>query len=46
MEKQECLKDYEQKKLIMTDEKCEKCENIHQCKFYAWEMYDIVNGSD
>lgn len=46
MEKQECLEAYEQKNLIMSDEKCEKCENIYQCKFYAMEMNDIVNGSD
>ena len=46
MEKQECLDDFEQKKLEMSDEKCKPCEHYYECKFIAWAFDDIVNGSD
>lgn len=46
MEKQECVKDHEQNKLCLSDEKCKKCENIYKCKFYAVAMDDILNGDD
>ena len=45
MEKQECIDDFEQKKLIM-NEKCDKCENRYKCKFMQWAMDEIINGDD
>ena len=46
MENQECLKEYEQKKHIHLDEKCNKCENRYKCKFMQWAMDEVLCGDD
>ena len=46
MEKQECIDDFEQKKLVLSDEKCKNCECIEKCKFYGWAMDDMINSGN
>ena len=43
-EKEECQRDYEQKRLVMSNEKCKNCDCYYKCCFVAWEMDSIVNG--
>lgn len=43
-EKPECTKDYEQKQLIMSDNKCKQCEYYYTCRFMMMEMEAVING--
>ena len=44
--KDECDKDFAERKLEMSDEKCGQCEYLYVCPFMSQEMNDIVNGDD
>jgi radical SAM protein with 4Fe4S-binding SPASM domain len=44
--KDECDKDFSEKKLELSDEKCNSCQYLYWCPYMAMAMYDIVNGDD
>ena len=46
MVKPECKEDYENKRLEMSDEKCDPCPYKYQCLYMAIAMDEIVNGDD
>lgn len=43
-EKPECIMEYEQKQLILSDEKCKKCDCYYKCCFMLWEMNSVIDG--
>ena len=45
-EKKQCLDDYENRSLIMSDDKCEDCEHKYECRFMQRAMDEVVYGSD
>lgn len=44
MEKQECVSDYENRNLVMSDDKCSDCPYLYECRFMAAEMADVMFG--
>lgn len=44
MEKPECVLDYEKRNLTMSDDKCNDCPYLYECKFMAAEMEDVMFG--
>lgn len=42
--KDECDKDYAEKKLELSDEKCKACEFYYKCKYIFWSYEDVVYG--
>lgn len=46
IEKEQCYKDYENHKLVMSDEKCGECEFLYTCRFMKSVMDEVVYGSD
>ena len=44
MEKRECKEQYEKCELIMSDEKCNGCPFLYECRYMIAEMNDIVYG--
>lgn len=46
MEKPECVSDYEKHDLNMSDQKCEKCPYLYECRFMLMAMNDVVYGDD
>ena len=42
--KDECSKDFADKKLILSEEKCKECEYFYLCPFMCQAMNEIVNG--
>lgn len=44
MEKQECISDYENNNLVMSDEKCNECPYLYECRFMFQEMTDVMYG--
>ena len=45
-EKKQCFDDYENRSLIMSDEKCGDCEHKYECRFLHNVMNEVVYGSD
>ena len=45
-EKKQCFDDYENRSLIMSDEKCEDCEHRYECRFMQKAMDEVTYGSD
>lgn len=43
MEKLECVSDYEKQNLVMSEEKCNDCPYLYECRFMAAEMTDVVD---
>ena len=43
--KDECKKEAEDKRLVMSDEKCKSCEYLYECPYMVAEMNDIVEGN-
>ena len=44
MEKPECVQDFEEKRLVMSDEKCDGCPYVYECRFMMAEMNDVTYG--
>lgn len=44
MEKSECVSDYEKRNLVMTDDKCNNCQYLYECRFMVAEMEDVTFG--
>ena len=44
--KEECDKDFAEKTLILSDEKCKKCEHLYHCPFMSRAMAEIMYGDD
>lgn len=44
MEKPECIIDYQNHELLMSDEKCKECPYLYECRFMIAEMTDITEG--
>ena len=44
-EKEECIKEAEERKLIMSEEKCGECEFRYDCRFMQAAMNEVVYGS-
>jgi len=44
MEKPECVSDYEKQNLVMSEEKCNDCPYLYECRFMAAEMEDVTYG--
>ena len=44
MEKQECAEQYENRTLIMSDEKCNECPYLYECRYMSAEMADVMYG--
>ena len=44
MEKEKCMKDFEDKKLKMSDEKCRKCPFKYSCVYIVMNMHGVING--
>jgi radical SAM protein with 4Fe4S-binding SPASM domain len=44
--KDECDKEFAEKKLELTDEKCNSCQYLYLCPYMAMAMDDVVNGDD
>lgn len=42
--KDECDKEFSDQKLIMSDEKCNKCEYLYLCPYMAQAMDEVVYG--
>lgn len=42
----ECDKDFAERKLEMSENKCGACQYKYLCPFLAREMDDVVNGDD
>ena len=45
-EKKQCFDDYENRSLIMSDEKCEDCEHRYECRFMQKAFDEVTYGSD
>lgn len=45
-EKKQCFDDYENKNLVMSEDKCGDCEHKYTCRFMKWAMDEVVYGSD
>lgn len=46
MEKHECVKDWENYNLIMSEEKCGNCKHYYECRFMKQAMDEVVYGTD
>ena len=46
MEDPRCRCDYENKMLVISDEKCGKCPFKYQCKYLLMATDDVVYGGD
>ena len=44
--KDECDKDFAEKNLILSDEKCDNCEYYGLCPYIARALDDVTNGDD
>ena len=44
MEKTECTKDYQNRELVMSDEKCKECQYLYECRFMFQEMNAVIYG--
>ena len=44
--KNECDKDFANKSLILSDEKCEKCEYYAWCPFIKRSLNEVTDGDD
>lgn len=44
MEKIQCQKDFENQKLVMSEDKCDSCEYKYECKFMQMAMSEVVEG--
>ena len=44
--KDECDKDFAERKLELSDEKCNSCPYLYLCPYMARAMDDVVNGDD
>lgn len=44
--KEECDKDYSEKNLEMSDEKCSSCEYFNTCRYQLIALNEIVYGTD
>jgi radical SAM protein with 4Fe4S-binding SPASM domain len=42
--KDECDKEFSDQKLILSDEKCKKCEYLYVCPYMAQAMAEVVYG--
>lgn len=42
--KDECDKDFAEKKLELSDEKCGQCEYLYLCPYMSKAMDEVVNG--
>ena len=45
-EKKQCLDEYENGGIVMSDDKCEDCEHKYECRFMQKAMDEVVYGSD
>lgn len=43
--KDECDKDFAEKKLETSDDKCKNCEHYHHCPFLSREHENIIYGA-
>lgn len=43
--KDECDKEFTEKELVLSDEKCGSCPYLYLCPYIAREMDDVVNGN-
>lgn len=46
MEREECKRDYEEKKLDMSIDKCDRCQFKYQCRFMIMAYDEVVEGTD
>lgn len=44
MEKLECISDYEKRNLIMSNDKCNDCPYLYECRFVEAEIADVIFG--
>lgn len=44
MVKPECKTDFENRQLILSDEKCDNCEYEYECPYYLAELTDVTYG--
>lgn len=44
IEKEHCMQDAENGRLIMSEEKCKECEFRYTCRFMSQAMDKVVNG--
>ena len=44
MERPECKEDYKNSNLVMSEEKCDKCEYKYKCVYLAQVYNEIVEG--
>ena len=42
--KDECDKEFAEKKLVLSDEKCKQCEYLYFCPFMSQAVDEVVNG--
>ena len=45
-EKKQCLDEYENGGIVMSDDKCKDCEHKYECRFMQKAMDEIIYGSD
>lgn len=43
-EKKQCIDDYEDRKLVMSDDKCMDCEHRYECRFLHEAMNEVIYG--
>ena len=44
MQKPECVQEYVERKLVLSDEKCGDCPFRYECVFMAAEMEEVAFG--
>ena len=44
--REECGKEFDERKLVLSDEKCRGCEYLYLCPFMAQAMDEVVYGDD
>ena len=42
--KDKCDKDFAEKRLVLSNEKCKQCEYLYLCPFMFRAMNEVVNG--